>query len=213
MWANSLGRPGATDSGNLGCGVEVTRGGTDISVGMEDVRGLFGNYIGRNSLHGISVVGAGGNVLIQGNEVSANGGDGVWVEDSPGVRVGTQPTDQVEYASRFGGNLIVNNGGWGVAVRGTQPDATPGLVVMANRIGITKDGADAGNIKGGIWLGGSVADAVKDASIAFWGTFKDANDAHNWNVISSHFGAKFEPDTVTSSPTPPPLTARRLAPG
>jgi YD repeat-containing protein len=29
----------------------------------------------------------------------------------------------------------------------------------------------------------------------------------------SHFGAKFEPDTVTSSPTPPPLTARRLAPG
>jgi hypothetical protein len=32
-------------------------------------------------------------------------------------------------------------------------------------------------------------------------------------LFISHFGAKFEPDTVTSSPTPPPLTARRLAPG
>jgi nitrous oxidase accessory protein NosD len=186
LWANSVGKRDATDSGNLGCGVEVTGGGTDISVGMEDVRGLFGNYIGRNTLQGIAVVGAGGKVLIQGNEVSANGGDGVWVEDSPGVRVGTQPTDQVEYASRFGGNLIVNNGGWGVAVRGTRPDATPGLVVMANRIGGTAEGA--GNAKGGVWLGGSVADAVKGAWIAFQGTFKDANDAHNWNAISFNKG-------------------------
>lgn len=129
------------------------------------------NTISGNANNGVEIL-SGPNSLLYGATVSGNGADGVFVQDSPGVRIG---------APGGAGNLIFANRSVGVQIYdSTGSGAAMNDLVAGNYVGnpISAFGsAGEGNLQGGIFVNGA-------AGVLIGGTLAGAG-----NVVSGNGGS------------------------
>ena len=149
---------------NSWAGVEIFGGATGNAVGSASpgVR----NVISGNSLHGVSLSGAGTSAnIVQGNYIGLNApGTAVVPNNSVGVVIfnGAQ-ANQVGTAG--GGNVICGNGDQGVSIQGT---GTKDNIIAGNYIGVAADGVTPfGNTSAGVAISaGAQSNLVGGTSIA-----------------------------------------------
>ncbi len=121
--------PGGTAAHpNGGAGVAILNGATGSDIGGTSV----GNIIAGNTGDGVRIDNADNN-LVRGNRIGQtgittgffpNGGAGVSVNDSLGVRIGSPATSEL--------NIIAHNTGAGIQVTGTSTVTARGNIVEAN---------------------------------------------------------------------------------
>ena len=125
---------GGSASGLLVSGVTVT------------VRGLVIRTFGGS---GIVATATASGLVVEGNDVRSNGGDGVASLGAPGLRVGTNGDGTDDAAER---NVIAGNTGSGVLLSG---ETASGARVAGNTIGTNAAGDDLGNGGPGVRVDGA----------------------------------------------------------
>jgi parallel beta-helix repeat protein len=165
---------GAFDAGNLGYGILVDNGSTDITIGGTNPGEP--NWIGWNHMDGIRLDGSSthhnyilGNVIgapINWGWEAANGLHGV------GIYNGAHDNYIGWDGLPNGGNTIISSGWTGLAIVNSSNNA-----VLANRIGTNGAGINWGNAYYGIDIVNSSGNSVKGNQIAYNGTHGGMDNA------------------------------------
>ncbi|MDX2038441.1 MAG: PKD domain-containing protein [Isosphaeraceae bacterium] len=146
------------------------------------------NYIGSNLDFGIRIGELSdfnrisGNVIgtsVDGTVDAGNIGHAIILEDATSTRVGIEDPN--------GGNLIVNNRGWGIVVRGLNHAST---TIVANSIGLAADGlSPGGNEDGGITVSNGASGVTIGGSGVSGRNYVAANSGPGIVLVGASTGA------------------------